>query len=281
MTTVLEHLEPIDIANEVMMNPWKGLNVLVEGDTDVNFYKDCFNKKNEFSFYPGHGKVRTRRAVRVLHERQVNNSIAIIDADFDIINNRQYDDYIFLTDTYDVETMIIQSSAFEKVINEYCCREENNLTDNIRIALVENGITVGLIRWISEKENLDIPMAKIDFRNCFNVDDEMIDKKLLYKELKISVNVQNRIDKCISEINETALDPWIISRGHDLVSILLILIKYKYGYPVSDEEDDLNHLQLEDIERNLRLAFSTELFKQTKLYKMVCLYARDRLLNEV
>ncbi|MFM7438848.1 MAG: DUF4435 domain-containing protein, partial [Snowella sp.] len=97
---------------------FSGTFLLVEGSTDKVFYERFVNK-NECEVITNSipGKQRVIQVLNILENSEFKGILAIVDADFDHLEFSLYNTPNLLrTDTHDLETMLLQSSAFDKVL---------------------------------------------------------------------------------------------------------------------------------------------------------------------
>ncbi len=117
------YLAPEDIANEIRIErryPGKRSYtfLLVEGSTDERVYQH-FIAKDRCQIIVAHGKENVINALAILEKDYFLGVLAIVDADFMVLEEKQPSSQnLFLTDMHDLELMIINSPAFEKVIRE-------------------------------------------------------------------------------------------------------------------------------------------------------------------
>ncbi|MFC1692342.1 DUF4435 domain-containing protein [Candidatus Latescibacterota bacterium] len=116
-----QFMTPFDIANTIrMMRPvFTGTIVVVEGDSDARvycrFFDDTFCR-----VIPAHGKNNALIVMASLGKDGFIGILAIIDSDYTKLNEidlRGPD--ILVTDTHDLETMIISSKALDNVLSEW------------------------------------------------------------------------------------------------------------------------------------------------------------------
>ena len=74
-------------------------------------------------------------------------------------------DRVLFTDTHDLETMLITSPAFAKLLDEYCNASRRGIdVDDIRRGLLRGGLFLGYVRWVSGSEEMGLDFDKINFR---------------------------------------------------------------------------------------------------------------------
>src|SRR5690606_33832304 len=80
---------------------------------------------------------------------------------------------IFFTDTHDLESMLIQSPALEKVIASNLHGDYKNSRQKIGSIIREKALLamqkVGYLRWFSQSNNLPLSFKKINFKNCIDM----------------------------------------------------------------------------------------------------------------
>ena len=268
-----KYLTPHDIANTIQMarltDPRSFL--IVEGNTDVRFYKKLVDSE-ECEIIPAITKINALRTREILLKNNVERIIVIIDADFSEIEGTRkpaslnFD--LLLTDTHDLETMILQSEALEAIITEYCDR--NNLAkvcDDVRKFLLERGKIIGYLRWVNHKDRVLLKFGGLNFDKFVNKKTLKIDENRLISEIlnnTRSPNISHRDLKIrLKKIMNKNHNLWHVCNGHDLINILLIGFKKKFGlYNVKDlDSNTLSGL--------LRVAYHPSFFCKTRLYGFI------------
>ena len=240
-----------------------GVFVLVEGSTDKIFYSNLINEKQCQITATTGGNSRKKRAIEILTILEASNFLgilAIVDADFDHLDAIVYSSQnLFLTDTHDSETMMLRSSALERILVEY--GSENKiaaLTQEVRTLLLTAGISIGHLRWISQRDSLNLTFEGIKFSN-------FLDKKnLILDEIKLIKTVQDKsqdwtlgYDRLTKQIASDT-DPWQVCCGHDLIMILAVGLEQVFG-TIKERPESL--------EKSLRLTHRPQDFLDTQLYQ--------------
>lgn len=211
----------------LLRSTFKCTFLLVEGHTDRIFYNWLIDKSVCQSVIIA-GKPSNKQLVIDVLQKLENSDfpgvVAIVDADFDhlIDDLPSYSSNLLRTDTHDLETMLLNSLAFNKVLDEFGSESKiSSFPGDIREVLLAAGKPVGYWRWISQTEGLNLTFQAIDFSKF--VDKNQI--KIAYKKL-IDV-VKNKSQKSylstpdiiskITNLNSQSDDPWQICCGHDLV----------------------------------------------------------------
>ncbi|MCD4845641.1 MAG: DUF4435 domain-containing protein [Methanosarcinales archaeon] len=266
------NLTPFDIANNVRMTRTlhKGAILIVEGTTDIRVY-ERFLSKTKCKFIPAHGKDNAIGALSILEKKGFKGILTIIDADFWRLDGiKPKTPNLFLTDTHDLETIIISSDAFDKILNEFgSVNKIKKLNKPIREMLLESGIPIGFLRWISSpnKENISLFFKNLSFYKFVDKKTLEVDIDNLIKEVKFNSNNstldENLIKKQLIILMKSEYDPWQVCSGHDLVQILSIGFLNIFGNHRGKETTP------EVVDGLLRISFEFSHFCLTDLYKSI------------
>lgn len=258
----------VDIkANEIrlMRETSKKTFLLIEGRSDEKFYKRFVHQTCELITVSGKpsSKERVIAVLKILERANFQGVLAIVDADFDHLENSPHNSpNLMRTDTHDLETMLLKSLAFDKVIIELGSEKKiKKFGRDIKTALLEVGKSIGYLRWISQTEQLNLKFEGITFSKFID------EKKLQINELKLIQEIKNKsqvfnlkdedIQTRLNNKKNSSHDPWQVCCGHDLVEILSFSLRKTFG-SVTVKTDDL--------EVSLRLAYETAYFCETQLY---------------
>lgn len=258
-------------ANQIRLrrSTFSGTFLLVEGGSDKIFY-ERFVDKLACQLISTSGKPSSKqRAIAILEILEQSNFqgvLAIVDADFDrletAVNNRPN---LLLTDSHDLETMLIKSPALNKVVSEFGSEEKiTQFAQDIRAVLLKSGISLGYLRWISQCDELNLTFEGIVFSKFVN------ERTLIIKEIDLIEEVKKKSQafflknedlqqRLISRKNNSH-DPCQVCCGHDLVEILSFGLRKTIG---SNKPSDV---EADSLERSLRLAYEEAYFRGTHLY---------------
>jgi len=135
--------------------------LLVEGSTDERVYKH-FIGEDKCQIIVTHSKDNAIKALVILEKDKLLGVLAIVDADFMVLEEMQPSSQnLLLTDMHDLELMIINSPALEKVLVELGSTEkisklEKTYKKDIRSLLLESAMPIGYLRWVSLREKLSL-----------------------------------------------------------------------------------------------------------------------------
>lgn len=256
-------------AIQLKRSSFSGTFLLVEGTSDKKFYGRFMNEETclviPLSGKPS-SKVRVIQVLEILNKSSFEGVLAIVDADFDNLElSVENNSNLLRTDTHDLETMLLQSPALDKVVREFGSEDKiTKFNQDIREVLLEAGILVGYLRWISQTDKLNLTFNSIVFAKFINEKTLQIEKLKLIQEVKNKSQALSLKDKDLQQklINkkDSNHDPWQVCCGHDLVGILSIGLRKIIGSNKAKE------VEADILERNLRLAYEEIYFFDTQLY---------------
>lgn len=262
-------ITPYRIANQIRMrrddNTHSGTFLIVEGRSDKLLYERFINsEKCEFSI--AYSKNNATGALRLLEEDNFVGVLAIVDADFSILEGTlPYSPNILLTDYHDLEIMLIKSPALEKVLRER--GSENKIIKfgkDICQTLLESGKIIGYLRWVSLKFDLSLKFEELAFNKFLDQTTLAIDTLKLIKVVKDHSQKpalkEKDIQDSLDSLKDDSHDPCHVCCGHDLMCILSIGLCKTLG------SWNYNEVKPETIERELRLAYEHAHFRNTQLY---------------
>ncbi len=243
--------------------------MLVEGSLDKIFYQRfvdehacqlvCVSGKPS-------SKLRVIAVLEILEKSSFQGVLAIVDADFDRLETSPPNSLNLLyTDSHDLETMLLDSPALDKVITEFGSQEKiAKFNRDVRTALLEAGMWVGYLLWVSQCDGLNLTFDGIKFSNFVD------DRTLQIDELKLIREVKNKsqalslkdeeLQQRLTNKRSNSHDRWQVCCGHHLVEILSLGLRKAIG---SNKAADV---EPHSLEQNLRLAYEEVYFQKTRLY---------------
>jgi hypothetical protein len=244
--------------------------LLVEGSTDKRIFQDIVDENNCDIVYAVY-KDKLISALSILEKSGEKGILGIVDADYWHVNQispAKYSSNLLATDTHDIDTMILESSALDKMLREYATDFKlQSLQKPIRDILVESGIVIGYIRWASRKYNMGIDFKFMDFYKFIDRTNLKINADQLYAELKTRTSNgdfnEAVVKKHVNDLAQQSKDAWNICQGHDLIEILTIGLKEIFGNHTKENLDS------GIVSKNLRLAYNLSHFVGTNLYASI------------
>lgn len=283
-----EYITGSRVANAVKMlfNQKKDLSVLVvEGITDKKFF-DKFIDNSKCTIEIAQGKDNVIDAIKILNKQNKVGVLGVVDADYHRLNNDQRlnEKNILITDTHDIETMIMRTRAFFGILAEYASKDsikslEKKYQKPLRELLLEYSNLIGLLRLHSLKNNLQLNFSEIDFYKFINIKTFEFSKKDFINEVVIKTNntkvSKEQIESDFEKLQIEEYNSWDLSCGHDLSEILKIGILKVFGNQKSKQLKYLN------IEEALRLSYQYEFFYITDLYKGIINWESNNKPNKI
>jgi len=128
--------------------------LIIEGSTDQRFYQFLVDREKKHCLViNADNKQNAVDALNNLEQTQFRGVLAIVDADFDVLKQTvSSGDNVLLTDSHDLETMILKSPALEKILGAYGSQEKieqfvKEHGKTVRQKLLEEGLHLGYLRW--------------------------------------------------------------------------------------------------------------------------------------
>lgn len=276
-------ITPDRIINSIRMDKsFNGVYLIVEGENDLKIYK-MIMKDEVVRIRRALGKDKVKTVLKSLNNEKEHKLIGIVDSDFDnILGSDEEIQGLFKTDYHDIETMIFDSKAFEKMVNLLC--DENRLKEfesikkqSLKEIVIDITKYIGKLKLINQEQQLQMSFKpkdkngntlkykKIisDKNGDFLGVDKLIDTVISYgknrtKGIDIEKLKQDYIKKDISIYNN-----YNIINGHDISNIVYILLKYvlKSSSPLLKDYTC--------IEKSLILAYNFQDFSRFSLYKQL------------
>ena len=258
--------------------------VIVEGPYDLEVYDRCFSR-DACILRIANSKENVRDVVAgILEEGGEGHGriIGIIDSDFSLFTGTGIKgDNLFITDTHDLETMLIASPALDRVIDHvsshslqqsFAQKVQGDLRGNdLRRSLTMAARYLGFAILINNRKGFNITFKHINCKKKDNfarfIDAETLECNLESLVALILEKNNDRGEEFIRVLREEISDsagyffeyPWHICRGHDLICILLRDISYRY--PQRSGGD----IRGRDLEQLLRSYYRAEYFARTDL----------------
>ena len=265
-----ELLKAHAIANAIRMKRalFDGAFVIVEGQNDKRVY-GLVTDSETCAFEIAHGRDNVVQCVQILNGDGFEGALGIIDADFDhIVGAKTVERNLFRTDLHDLDCMIVDSSALDRVLEEFGSEERiaNFTADNPVIArrLAMNTSTLGCLRLISRKDGLNLKFVGLKFARFIRTNDLTIDVSKMVREVINNSQMHHLntddLEASVSDETQKGHDCWQISSGHDIVEVLSIAFRTKFSGKNSGS------VSSEVLSRSLRLAYEANFFKETRLY---------------
>ncbi len=248
--------------------------IIVEGYTDALLYGK-FIHEDVCAIEIACNKETALEVNNILKQMGVKGIIVIIDSDFSKIEGTVFEnDNVFSTDYHDLETMLIASRALAEVLRQHGSRSKiDKLKVPVLNALLNAAFPIGMLRWISSESqrNLGLKFEGLRFKS-------FTDKSTLNIDIRrLVVVVISRTDSCglnardledeLRNLLDRDFDRLQSCVGHDLVELLLIGLRKKFG--------TAKKLNLEVLDKALRIAYDPNCFSSTLLYSSLRMWEQQ------
>ena len=266
-----EFLTPERLANKIrqLREVFSGTVLIVEGDTDARVYRR-YIVATQCSIEIAHNKDNAIRSLTILEQAQFKGVLAIVDADFQRLEGRILTNpNLFLTDTHDLETMMLCSPALDKILAEFGSEQKiATLTDQVGKSLhdilLAAGAPIGYLRWSSLRQSLALKFEELDFGKfvdglCLTTDIQKLIETVKNKSQRPDLKTADILSQ-ISALKNESHDLWQLCCGHDLIEVLSVGLRKVLGGAFNTAE-----IKSEVIERSLRLAYESSFFQVTEL----------------
>ena len=202
---------------------------VVEGDSDVRalgrrvIQSSCL-------LICGYGKSAVLKAMAQMEQTDPDGCVALVDRDFDDWLGKSIPTNVFTTDLYDRESDLLLKSG---VLKDYvgALTHDGNRCDLLKRAkessvvaiVVAIGAAIGRVRWVSERDKLDLNLSKFPVHSIFSGTtvprlDEVV-ALALKRSNHPTVQMKDILGACSTPA--TATDDRLCN-GHDLVSALAV-----------------------------------------------------------
>lgn len=262
--------DPFYNRNRARMTP-QLVYIFVEGPDDVRLFTALLNQEIcDINACQGKPAV----LLEAKRCKGIANAFAIVDADYSPLTKIDfpYPENVFSTDTHDVETMIVASEALQKVIDNYAdvrklAAFEKKYGIGVEEAVDRIARPLGYLRWLNEQEGLNLNFKRLAFDKMINTDYWELNEPAL---LELVLAQSSRADLSVAELGNKwrkfrqehqDTDKWLISHGHDVANILLLIMSKYIGRRVTRWDSQ------QEVEASLRLAYEQIHFMTTRLYR--------------
>jgi hypothetical protein len=264
-----KYITPDRIANDIRMLRTQdtGSFLIAEGDTDARVWENLMDS-TKCCVVIAHNKNNAIAVLNILEKDNFAGVLAVVDADFEILEETVLlSQNLLLTDTHDLETMLLKSPALEKVLREHGSAEKIERFPHIRETLLESAKIIGYLRWASLKFNYCLKFEGLAFKDFVDKETLALNKSDLIETVK-NKSQKRKLDEQEITANMDSLktdtqDMWQVCCGHDMISILSIALCKALG-SCNSKTVEPNVLEI-----NLRLAYEPSYFCKTQLYAAI------------
>ncbi len=286
-------MTPERTANAIMQDTsFNGTYLIVEGMKDFNLYNKFLNVGETLEIKQVGGKEKVIDVIKILEERQFNEKIGIVDADFSkILMDEQLIENVFITDYHDSEVMMFESPALESIFYIYVTKEKLDEFLNgreIRGILLNIAKEIGLLKLANHLYSLGLAFKPkniegktlkyknfIDERTLqFLGKEELINTVYNYSINRTSqVTDKELVTQKFEELSKNEYDLLQLVNGHDLTNIIFLLLK-KSLRSTKKSLSDYNA-----VEDSLIMSYEARYFIETELFQNLYKWANLKDIN--
>lgn len=269
--TVLEETEAKILVARIRLNiqhpNHKEVIIVVEGEDDEKALKKFFNMKAvEFTCATSCSIVKDVMIIVSTDKQLKDCVIGIKDADFDHIKKISHEiSNLMVTDTHDIETMMLTPRVCRRICLETINREYQNLSSQAMSSLKN----LSYLRYYNDKMILNggNPDKKgINFRGVIIADVASVSVRDVLQHVKAKGNSNktsfpdlNAMNLFINQNPIDNKDLVLFTNGHDLVHAI--------QYILHSQNQAARAYSDKNIATMIRMSYSKEEFEKTNLYK--------------
>ena len=250
--------------------------LIVEGVTDEIFFERFIDPawcKIEIA----KGRENALDAFDELQRTRFAGALVMVDSDFNVLEGRlPLPLGLLFTDTHDLETMLISSRAFDKLLRSVSKKEKLQAFEakhgKIRETLLASAAPIGRLLWLSLSEKLDLRFEDLKFGKfvddkTLHVDESSMIKAVLNHSSKHALDAGTIAAK-LATMSAALQDPWHVCSGHHLTELLAIALRKAIG------SHDAGEMGVEQVEKMLALAYEAADFPSTELHAAIRTWER-------
>ncbi|MGW2635363.1 hypothetical protein [Streptomyces sp. NPDC001348] len=241
--------------------------LVVEGDGDIAVI-DRHLAQDRFTVIPANGKKTAHEALALVFADGFSGVYSILDRDWlGMIPGELEDPRIVHTDKYDLDSSIFfLPDIYVSVASSYCVKggyrvgQPTCSEDDIRETCVRLAFPIGVLRFISERDRLelrmrDFPLHEVVDRPTLTVDIDLLISTAIGRSKRASADPQDVKSALQAEISRIS-DQAEYCSGHDIARAFSVLIKERWSTTMSADT----------VERSARAAVGQEKFKLLSIY---------------
>lgn len=216
--------------------------LFIEGESDEKFWHSRIEEKKccivFLASFSENNKRQTGKTAVIKNIRSLNNStiygfLGIIDNDFDALLCLPKENNTCVTDTHDLETLLLRSPVvFKKMLAEFgdsqlIANFEKKIQKSIQDYLIELALPFAEIEWLKQQLQPSLELKDLHKNNTILIPDvwylDQTSLHLIVRDKGIDIN-SSASQQLLKKI--TNIDPWLLCNGHNMIDILSIGFQY-------------------------------------------------------
>jgi len=241
--------------------------VLLEGKADIKLFRKLFDT-TKVQLESLEGKENVAEIVKLIVGQNKDRIIGLSDADFDHLNNVPAKLSVYLTDTHDTETLMINGVGIDSIIAEYATGHYHEaLTRKLLLESFLVSYEIGLLKLVNCRENYNLRFKNIKFGRFLVVDNLNVEfdqsnfiDEVIHNSSRIPCSLRNELIEKIVELRKDEDCKFMICSGHDISQVISLIMSQKdlcIDAPISSG----------DVESTLRISYGFNDFIKTQLYE--------------
>ena len=245
-----------------------GSFLVLEGSDDLRFWHP--RKHGECEIIDGECKSNVVGTAVRLDAKNVSGVLGIVDEDYDCLDGQILpSNNLISVVPHDLECFLCRSRALNTVLAEYGDREKISRFEHAHSVDVRTGLLLrtsifGRLRWAAVRFALEIDFSAIRIprfvdQATWDVNEEEVINV-------VASGSEEELRHYMTRLPE--IDPWRVSRGHDMLQILRIGLRSVLG-------NVKNSVGVKEIARVLRASMGVSDFRQTSLWEDIDKWERN------
>lgn len=265
---MITKLTPESIANDVQMRRSGGHAdsfIIVESDDDQKLYGKFADSACQI--IPAWKRERAYDAGKVLHGRNCEGFLVLIDADYDrVIGPTRANEWCLYTDMHDLEVMLLSSPALDQLLHELASHKKLGAlaltVDGVREHLLRLGAEIGRLRCASIKHALNLDFKNMDYKKFVCAETMTLDTGNMLTHIfgKNNLSHEQRLLCAKAYDGQTITESSEFCQGHDGISLLGMGLRKCWG------SQGIDSVLSDLLTRELRLAYQWQHFMETSIY---------------
>lgn len=281
---MIEFIDSYRIANDISMNtPYQGAYLIVEGSRDKLLYSK-FTSDETCEVIPVNGKHNVIEIVKLVNQRGRQNTLGIIDSDFQHIFGEEINmDNLIESEYHDIEIAMFLAPCFDTLVTYHSQAKKlaavaKEIQGTLRDYILNLLKPISYLKLANKQYNLGLffkPNSPEgdppDYSKCFETAsmtflgvEKLITILFNYSRVKSpQIASVEEIRAAYNNLVNNDYDLLQLSNGHDIIHILQICLRKRFS------NYDRKQYSLKDLEIQLILGFDSIYFSGTNIYQEI------------
>jgi hypothetical protein len=194
------------------------------------------------------GKQSVLAAIAEMERHSLAGFLGVVDADFDHAAAVTHSPNVVTTECHDLECDLLRCPSLARVVvglDDATLVSLQSPHSSLSDALVARGEIFGYARWVFLARQAPYPHGRLSPFRFTDPATWIVREDELYAEAAAVLNLgKSQFTAEVQGLRLRGVDPWQISNGHDLVSLLTILLQGALGQKRKFPSDDVVAMML-------------------------------------